>query len=346
MRVAVIGPCTLPFIRGNSLSLHRLASGLRQRGVESREFCTSDYKNKGDIYRDVFSFRPDIIHGFHAYKTGSVVQYLKKRMNTPLVISLRGTDFNHDLFHKKRRAVVINTLSVSDAIIVFASFARDMIEAENPELKKDKIYIIPHAVRLEKEVYPLLEEMNLKRDHFIFFLPASIRQVKNNLFCLKPLSSLKQDYPKIKLICAGSIIEKGYGSRFIEKIRGLDWAFYLGAIPHERMYSLYKASHVVMNTSLSEGMPNALLEAMSLEKAVLASRIKGNEAIVKEGVDGLLFETEKEFRQKAERLIREKDLRTKLGKRAKQRIRLHHTPKKELDEHIRIYKRLLSSPDP
>ena len=343
MKVAILEPYRLPFIRGNSLSVHRLISALRDKKVDVKEICISDYKHKKDIYRDVSSFKPDIIHGFHGYKTGRVVLYLKKRMYVPIIISLRGTDFNLDLFNSKRRTIVLETLNSADIIIVFAPFTKEIIKKENPELNSDKVHIIPHAVRLKESSYNIKDELNLKKDHFVFFLPGGIRRVKNVEFCLKPLSRLRKSYPQIKLIYAGAIIEKRSGLRLIERIRSLGWVIYLGAVPHERMYSLYKISHVIMNTSLSEGMPNSLLEAMSLGKAVLASKISGNQAIVENEEDGLLFETEEEFIKKVERLIRDKDLRKRLGKKAKEKIRQYHTPKKELGEHMKIYKGLLSS---
>jgi len=343
MKIAIIKPYRLSFIRGNALSVHRLISGLRDRKVDVKEICISDYKYKRDIYKDVSSFKPDLIHGFHGYKIGRVVLYLKKRMGVPLIISLRGTDFNHDLLNNKRRPLVLETLSSADMIIVFASFTKELIRKGNPELSCDKVHIIPHAAKLKENPYNILDELNLKKEHFIFFLPGGIRKVKNVEFCIKPLNRLKKSYPQIKLIYAGSIIEKRIGLRFIKKIRNLDWVIYLGAVPHDRMYSLYRASDVVMNTSLSEGMPNSLLEAMSLGKAVLASHIPGNQAIVKNEEDGLLFETEEEFIKKAERLIRDKDLRKRLGRKAKEKIKKYHTPRGELDEHMKIYKRLLSS---
>lgn len=340
MKVAIIGPFCLPIIRGNSLSIYRLVSGLMERGVEVKAFCLPEYAGKRDVYKEIASFKPDIIHGFHAYKTGRIVQVLKKRTGLPLVMSLRGTDFNIDLFDKRRRPVVVKTLEMADKIIVFAPFTRDIILNEVPRLKKNNIHIIPHAVSLEKKAYHVLDALNLKKSHFIFFVPAGIRGVKNVDLALKPIKRLKKQYPEIRLVYAGSVIDKRSGQSFIKKIKGLDWVTYLGAVPHERMYALYRASHVVVNSSLSEGMPNSILEAMSLGKPVLASKIPGNRAIIKDKKDGLLFEGEEEFEKKAEKLLKDKDLRKRLGQEAKKRIQLAHSPKKECDEHIKIYREL------
>lgn len=342
MKVAIIGPFCLPFIRGNSLSIYRLVSGLMDSDVDVEAFCLPEYADKRDVYKEVASFKPDIIHGFHAHKTGRIVQVLKKRTGLPLVVSLRGTDFNIDLFDKRRRPVVIKTLEMADKIVVFAPFTKDMILKEIPDLKKkNNIHIIPHAVSLEKKEYNALDALNLKKGHFIFFVPAGVRGVKNIGLPLKPLKRLKKQYPEIRLVYAGAVLDRRTGQSFIRKIKGLDWVTYLGAVPHERMYALYRASHVVVNSSLSEGMPNSILEAMSLAKPVLVSDIAGNRAIVRDGKDGLLFDGEEDFEKKAEKLLKDKDLRKRLGQEAKKRIQRAHLPKKECDEHIRVYKQIL-----
>jgi glycosyltransferase involved in cell wall biosynthesis len=340
MKVAIIGPFCLPFIRGNSLSIHRLLSGLLERGVEAEAFCLPEYKNKRNVYRDIASFRPDVIHGFHAYKTGRIVQALKKRTGAPLIVSLRGTDFNIDLMDRRRRGVVVDTLRMADRIIVFAPITRDLILKEIPGLARKNIRVIPHAVKLENKKYNALDELGLEKNHFIFLVPAGIRRVKNVLFALRPLERLRRACPQIRLVYAGAVIDRRSGIRFVKKIRGYDWISYLGAVPHERMYSLYQASHVVVNSSLAEGMPNALLEAMSLGKPVLASRIPGNQAIIKDGKDGLLFEGEDDFEKKAGDLIGNSDLRKRLGEEAKKRIQRFHTPESECDRHIAIYEEL------
>jgi glycosyltransferase involved in cell wall biosynthesis len=217
---------------------------------------------------------------------------------------------------------------------------KDRLCEEFPELE-GKIVIIPHTAKLEKRVYDFSDKVKLTGEEFIFLVPAGIRPVKNVIFCLGPLARLREKYPFLRLIYAGPILDEEYGAKFLEAIKGLDWVIYLGAVPHEHMYSLFNLADVIINSSISEGMPNAILEAMSLGKAVLVSKIHGNEALVSDGQDGLIFDSESDFYSKAEKLIQEEDLRKKLGTQAKKKVRLNFSNRREIEDHLQVYKQAL-----
>ncbi|HWP49889.1 MAG TPA: glycosyltransferase [Candidatus Limnocylindrales bacterium] len=227
-------------------------------------------------------------------------------------------------------------------IIVFARFMKNRLCEEFPELK-DKIAIIPHTVKLERRIHDFSDKLKLTGEEFIFLVPAGIRPVKNVTFCLRPLARLREKYPCLRLVYAGPILDEEYGTQFLEAIKGLDWVIYLGAVPHENMYSLLNLADVVINSSISEGMPNAILEAMSLGKAVLVSKIPGNEALVTDGREGFTFSSESEFYSKAERLIREEDLRKKLGARAKKKVILNFSNRREIEDHLQVYKQAMEA---
>jgi glycosyltransferase involved in cell wall biosynthesis len=252
------------------------------------------------------------------------------------VISVRGTDVNHYLFDLEKRATVIASFSIATKIIVLAPFTKKKIAEELPGVENN-IVIIPHTVKLEKTDYDFISEINISETEFIYLVPAGIRPVKNVIFCLKPLMMLRKKYPFLRLIYVGPILDELYGNQFLKEIKNLDWVIYSGTVSHERMYSLYNRADVVINSSISEGMSNAILEAMSLGKAVLVSKIPGNEAIVSNEIDGLVFSSEPDFYSKAERFLQDEDLRKKLGEQAKKKVELNFSSHQEIEKHIQVY---------
>ena len=80
-----------------------------------------------------------------------------------------------------------------------------------------------------------------------------------------------------------------YASSFLSDVSSREGVFYVGAMSHEQTLAFIARSLVVVNSSQSEGMSQALLEAMTLQVPVLARDIPGNRAIVQDGVTGLLF---------------------------------------------------------
>ncbi len=71
-----------------------------------------------------------------------------------------------------------------------------------------------------------------------------------------------------------------------------DRIVFTGWQPRQALPQLYREANLFILPSRHEGMPNALLEAMSSGLPAIASRIAGNEELVQDGRTGLLFPAE------------------------------------------------------
>jgi len=63
---------------------------------------------------------------------------------------------------------------------------------------------------------------------------------------------------------------------------------YVGTVPYEELEKSYQYSDIFILTSLSEGMPSVILEAMGCGLPIIASDVGGNNELVKEGKNGYL----------------------------------------------------------
>ena len=92
--------------------------------------------------------------------------------------------------------------------------------------------------------------------------------------------------------------------------------------PREDLAGLYAAADAFFLPSTSEGLSNALLEAMSSGLATVASRVGGTAEMVEDGRTGLLFGRDDEAGLKAavRRISDEKGLAAELGGRARQAV--------------------------
>lgn len=88
-------------------------------------------------------------------------------------------------------------------------------------------------------------------------------------------------------------------------------------------------------------MANSVLEALSLGRAVLASDIEGNRSLIEDGVTGLLFRDEAELLAAADRLIREPELRARLGRAGRERVERLYPAAREIDGYLGVYRALL-----
>ncbi|HVA66469.1 MAG TPA: glycosyltransferase family 4 protein [Elusimicrobiota bacterium] len=91
------------------------------------------------------------------------------------------------------------------------------------------------------------------------------------------------------------------------------------APPTDDVAPFYGAADVFVLPSISEGLSNALLEAMSSGLAILASRVGGTPEAVAEGRNGLLFapENAEEIRAQVKKFLDHPELAARLGRESR-----------------------------
>lgn len=343
MRLGIVTPFYFPSVRGNSITVQRIESGLRGQGVIVRVWSLEHGLSPGEILRALEEFTPDLVHGFHVSSSGQIVTDAALRLGIPSILTVTGTDVNTDLFDPHRRPEVMDALRRATRIVVFHDCMRVKLAGELPGVEH-RIRVIGQTVHCQEAPFDLRRHLGLQPNDLIFFIPSGIRRVKNITFCLKPLDALSIQYPQVKAVFVGPVIEAAEGARLREALQDYPWAFYLGPVPHEQICAMLSSVDVVINSSLSEGgMANSILEAMSRGRAVLASNIEGNRSVVQDGIDGLLFGSEAEFTQKAERLIREPHLRYVLGKNGQEKIEREFSRDGEIQDYLQLYQEAIDA---
>lgn len=289
------------------------------------------------IASEIVNFKPSVINGFHAYHFSRLANRLRQISDIPIVVTATGTDVNANLYSESTRRITTRCLRTASAVVVFSQATAERLGFEIM-LSRDITRVIPQAV-VSTQRTPLPRD----GDRFILCLPAPLRGVKNPLFCLAPVQSLRTEYPNIGVVFAGTALEPEVLDDLIRETSEMPWAEYLGDLPHDRIPDLMCRSDVVVSTSFSEGMSSSILEAMSLGVPVLASKIEGNKAIIEDGVDGLLFDSETDFIEQMEKLIEDPELRTKLTQNALKRIERDHMPDREAQAYLTLYTELANS---
>jgi glycosyltransferase involved in cell wall biosynthesis len=103
---------------------------------------------------------------------------------------------------------------------------------------------------------------------------------------------------------------------------------------------------VYVSTSVSEGMSNALLEAMSSGVMPVVSRVSGAEDLVEEGVSGLLFPPgdETAFAARLEKsLAMTAERRRATGEAAREAIRARFSLETVVERHLTLYRNLIEA---
>lgn len=343
-RVAILTPFALPSVRGNAVTVTRVAQGLGERGVDLRVWDLSA-RAEASIAADVEAYRPALVHAFHAYRAGPLALRVARRREVPLVVTFTGTDANHDLFDPERAPVVRPVLEGAARLTVFHRSIVDRVAAALPDLRR-RIVVVPQSVRLSVgEGFDLQARWPRPARTVLLVFPAGIRAVKNPMFPLAPLRRLVAALPEIRLLYVGPVLEPGVGEALSRSLAPLPWARHVGAVPHAQMASLLSQADVVLNCSISEGgMANSVLEALSVGRAVLASDIEGNRSLIGDGVTGFLFQGEADFERRAAELVRDPGLRERVGRAGRELVARDYPPRREIDGYCEVYRELVPVP--
>jgi len=340
-RLAILAPFGVPSVRGNSVTVERVTRGLRERGADLQVWDISA-TGEAAIVRDVEAYRPALVHAFHAHRTGPLALRLARRLEVPLVVTLTGTDANHDLLDPERAPLVRRVLEGAAAITAFHASIVEHVAAVLPDTRA-RFVVVPQSVRFAAETpFDLGARWPLPADRLLFAFPAGIRPVKAPRVPLKPLDRLAAAEPRLRLVYVGPVIDPEEGEALRRELASRPWACHLGAVPHAQMASLLAQADVVLNCSVSEGgMANAVLEGLALARAVLASAIPGNRALVKDDVTGLLFRDARELGAQAERLVRDPELRARLGRAGRALVEREFPVEREVNGYLAVYHRLV-----
>jgi glycosyltransferase involved in cell wall biosynthesis len=107
-----------------------------------------------------------------------------------------------------------------------------------------------------------------------------------------------------------------------------------------------KEADVYLSSSVSEGMSNALLEAMSSGVMAVVSRVSGADELVEEGVSGFLFPAGDETAlatRLEEALAMTFERRRAMGEAAREVVRARFSLEEVVDRHLKLYRDLIEA---
>lgn len=170
-------------------------------------------------------------------------------------------------------------------------------------------------VTCEDEARPRIRrELSLPDDAEIILQLTSFLPSKNVSMAIRVLKRLLRDRPRAYWILAG---EDGPDkATAVELARRLAISKHVRFIGHRNdVWDLMAAADVVALTSMQDGLPNALLEAMASRRPIVATRADGPEYVITDGDHGYVVEPndDERFSECLARLLADPQLRWRMG---------------------------------
>ena len=282
-----VQPLVLAFQRG-SRALTEFRRDGERRGIPIEvvwERCRYDASVLSRARWIAGAFRPDIVQT-HGYKADAVGLFLRWRLGVPwLAFSHGRTDegARTRLYHRVGDLL----LRRADRIVAVSAARKAGLTAQG--CAAAKVAMVHNAVTMPSagdDVTAVRRELGVRDDRPLIAVVGRLSPEKGCTYFVDAMADVVRALPGVQALVIGEGQEDerlraqaaslglGDAVRFIGYRRDLD--------------RVYPAIDLLVLPSLSEGLPNVVLEAMAHARAVVATRVGGVPEVVDDGVSGVL----------------------------------------------------------
>lgn len=184
------------------------------------------------------------------------------------------------------------------------------------------------------------EFLGLPTDRLIVLSVGSLKPIKGHDLLLEAIERLDGPIAEAVFVFVGSDHQDGRLQRWAaENLPDVDVRF-VGE--QADILPWYQAADIMVLPSRSEGMSNALLEAMSTGLPVIATAVGGNVDVLAQGRTGLLVRPDKpnELRSAIEMLSIGESYRRQLAEEGRRHVQQHYTIHRTVENYTRLYQSL------
>ncbi len=156
-----------------------------------------------------------------------------------------------------------------------------------------KLTVINNALKVEnykldKDFCEIRTEFGIDKEEILIANIGRLSPEKGQLDFLRLAKKIIEFNDKVKFILIGIGPDQNILESYVEKNNIKESVIFAGF--RNNMNDIYNEIDLVIQSSYTEGMPNVILEALLMETPVIASDVGGTSEIIKDKVNGVLFE--------------------------------------------------------
>lgn len=207
---------------------------------------------------------------------------------------------------------------------------------------RERIHVIRNGVDVSKldaitARTDIRAELGLPPETLLFGSVGRLVPVKNYACLMRAARLVCEEVPLAALIFVGDGPLQSELSALARQLRLDGKVYFLNW--RKDVPQILREMDVFALSSFSEGMSNAILEAMAARKPVVATAVGGNTELVVEGETGLLVPSDDHHRmaQALLHLLRDAPRRAAMGQAGRRRLEAHFTLPQMLRNYQRVY---------
>ena len=285
----------------------------------------------------------DLLHAYFLPQAGFVAAYAGKYLNIPSVVSIRGNDIERAAFDPSKFSHVMYALQNASAVTTNAS---ELVKKAKAFIDRE-VFLIPNGIDTDcfkplPKNEALAEMLGLGNSPVIGFV-GELREKKGLKTLLAAYAQVNKAQPAALLIVGE--VRAGEDKKLFDELQLSipdSRIIVTGIISHKDMPAYYSLMDVFVHPSLRDGMPNAVLEAMACEKAVVATPVGGVVDVVEDGKNGVLVKINdaEALAESILQLLSQPENRRAISRSAREAVVHQYTPEKELEANLQVYKSL------
>ena len=302
----------------------------------------------------------DLIHAHSPSLCGLPAMNVAKKRKIPFIYEVRAlwedaavdrNRFNEkSLKYKISRAMEQKLFDGADGIVCICEGLKQEIKNRT---NRNDIFVVKNGV--DTTIFSPLAKPNDLLEKYDVLNKVVIGFI-GQFFTFEGLADLVQAVPKvlakrsdIKFIIVGGGVEEENVKALAEKLGVLDSSLiFTGRVPHERINDYYAMMDIMVyprkRLRITEMVtPLKPLEAMAMEKAVIASDVGGLKELITEGYSGMMFKADNtdDLAAKILHLVENEQLRLDLGKHGREQMLREREWSKIVEDYGPIYEQCL-----
>lgn len=281
----------------------------------------------------------DVVHAHsHLFFSTNLTVFVRKLRKTPLVVTNHGLVSQSVSVHLQKLylpTIAKLTFLNADAVICYSS---EMVnEMKNWGMPSDNVRVIHNGTNAE--IFRPFNENNKEYD--IIWIGRYVPG-KGVEYLINSLGELKKEFKNLKVLMIGIGPLREFIKKKVSEMGLINNINFIEKIPNYDIPSYYNKSKLFVLTSLEEGVPRTLLEAMSCGLPVVCSNLPQLKKLVYRC--GILVDKKdvQGFVNAIARILNDRQLAKKLGRNGRMKILEKYLWDDTVNKTLDLYKELIS----
>ncbi len=305
------------------------------------------------LFKLVKKEKIDLINPHWILPNGFIGAVVSQLTRVPLVSTLPGSDVY--LAFKNKLFFYMTRFATKTSVFITSNSPQLLLDLSKIEQIDQKSKAIIYGVDSRKfkpskdNLSRIRKKLMIQSKNLVVLSVARLVAKKGIQYLIKASVRILKDNPNVVFLIIGDGAQKVELMDLADKLGVVNSFHFLGAIDYKNLKDYYNVSDIFILPSIRDKEGNlddqsvSVIEAMACGKPVITTNFPGYHIVVKNGVNGFLTKEKnsRDIEKSLEKVIADKRLRLRMGKRSRKIVLEKFTWEKIGKEYSKLFKKVL-----